>query len=289
LQGLAALWADAYVDSLAAAYVRARRIPDDVAAMLGWGYVTDNPYLNRHRLFVPYTDPAGILTGAAGRALDSRTTPKYKCLRNADGFRKTLVNGGAIAQARVARAPLVIVEVPFDAAACIAGGIAQVIALNSIAVRPEWFAGIPRVFLANDADTAGLEVVKRFRRTVPVACASFVADALAGCKDVAEFWQTHGRLPVGLLEAAHPDISPRTPTEPDHSGPTPPADLPAALFAEAEYLGLMMSCDPAELAGFMANLQAHEYTLTTEDRAAAWHAVHYAQYLADDGDAHIVT
>jgi len=286
LHSLAALWAQTYAASPAAEYVRARGIPDPVAAALGWGYVTDNQYLNRHRLFVPYTDPAGKMTGGAGRALDTITMPRYKCLRNADGFRKTLVNGHAIAQARAARMPLAIVEGPFDAACCLAGGVPYVIALNGVAVRAEWFAGIPRVFLANDADPAGLEVVERFRRTVPVACSSFTADALEGCKDVADYWATHGSLPATLLEATHPDISPRTPIEPDHSGPTPPADLPADLFAEAEYLGLMMSYDLAELAGFTADLHTHEHTLTNNEQVAAWYAVHYAQYLADDGDAH---
>ncbi|MGI8404845.1 MAG: toprim domain-containing protein, partial [Thermomicrobiales bacterium] len=285
LHSLVALWADAYATSPAAEYVRDRAIPDHIAQRLGWGYVSDNAYLSRHRLFIPYTDPAGKMTGGAGRALDTITTPKYKCLRNADGYAKTLVNGGAIAQARAARMPLVIVEGPFDAAACLAGGVPYVIALNGVAVRAEWLAGIPHVFLANDADPAGLEVVERFRRTVPVACSSFAADALEGCKDVANYWATHDSLPVALLEATHPDISPRPPTVTDHSGPTPPADLPDDLFAEAEYLGLMMSYDPAELAEFMADLQAHEYTLTTEERAAAWHAVRYAQYLADDGAA----
>ncbi len=290
--------------------MRDRAIPDDIAQRLGWGYVSDNAYLSRHRLFIPFTDPAGKMTGGAGRALDTTTTPKYKCLRNRDGYVKTLVNGRAIAQARAARRPLVIVEGPFDAAACLAGGVPRVIALNGVAVHAEWFAGIPKVFIANDADTAGLEVVERFRRTVPVACSSFAADALAGCKDVAEFWQTHGCLPTALLAATTANAP--APCGPDLCAQDDPAwpsieelqarTAEAARYArmtvadlsdddrtEAEYLGLMVSYDPAELAGFMANLQAHEYTLTTEDRAAAWYAVHYAQYLADDGDAHIVT
>jgi DNA primase len=102
------------------------------------------------------------MTGGAGRALDTTTMPKYKCLQNDDGYVKTLVNGSAIAQARVARALLVIVEGPFDAAACLAGGVPCVIALNGNHVRPEWFAGIPKVFIANDADTVGAKVVCPF-------------------------------------------------------------------------------------------------------------------------------
>ncbi len=209
LQALSHAWAAAYAGSPAAEYVRARGIPDDIAAALGWGYVTNNQYLRAHRLFIPYTDPAGQLTGGAGRALDSTTHPKYLNLRKADGYTKTLVNGGAIAQARAARKPLVIVEGPFDAAACLAGGVPHVVALNGATARAEWFAGIPCVFLAADADDAGREAVARFRRTVPVHTASFDPDALEGCKDLGEFWQTHGRLPVALIAGAssQPDIS----------------------------------------------------------------------------------
>ena len=198
-------WADAYAPSPAAEYVRDRAIPDDIARQLGWGYVSDYAYLSRHRLFIPFTDPAGKMTGGAGRVLETTTAPKYKCLRNRDGYVKTLVNGGAIAQVRSARALLVIVEGPFDAAACLAGGVPCVIALNGIVVRAEWFAGIPKVFIANDADTAGTEAVSAFKRSVPVHVSHFAADDLEGCKDVAEFWQAHGRLPAALLAATTAD------------------------------------------------------------------------------------
>jgi hypothetical protein len=280
LQSLAALWAAAYAGSPAAAYVRARGIPDDIARALGWGHATDNQYLRSHRLFIPYTDPAGQLTGGAGRALDGTTHPKYLTLRNADGYRKTLVNGGAIAQARAARLPLVIVEGPFDAAACLAGGLPHVIALNGVAARPAWFAGIPRVFLANDADAAGREAVDRFRRTVPVHVASFDPDDLAGCKDVAGYWEQHGTIPPALTAGA---IAPPMSGKPPHVVPL--ADLPPELREEAEETGLELSFDPEELGLFMADLMRREHLLSADDRAAAWHAIHYANSLTEDDPA----
>ncbi len=286
LEALSHAWAAAYAGSPAAAYARSRGIPDDIAAALGWGYVSGNPYLRARPLFIPYTDPAGQLTGGAGRALDRTTRPKYLNLRNRDGYQKTLVNGAAIAQARAARMPLVIVEGPFDAAACLAGGVPHVVALNGATARPEWLAGVPRVFLANDADDAGREAVARFRRTAPVHATSFDADALAGCKDVAGFWQTHGRLPAALIAAAssQPDISQSDPepAQPEASAPASTFpfgkadDLPAGLREEAETLGAELAADPEEARRFMQELLAREHTLAAEDRRAAWHALRCA-------------
>jgi len=286
LEALSQAWAAAYAGSPAAEYVGTRGIPDDIAQRLGWGYVSDNPYLRAHRLFVPYTDPAGQLTGGAGRALDSTTHPKYLNLRKADGYTKTLVNGGAIAQARAARKPLVVVEGPFDAAACLAGGLPSVVALNGATARPEWFAGIPRVFLGFDADDAGREAVARFRRRVPVHAASFDVDALEGRKDLGEFWQTHGRLPVALITAAssQPDIS-QSDLEQAQAEPSAPAsafengkaeELPADIREEAETLGAELAADPEEARRFMQELLQREHTLAAEDRLAAWHAIHCA-------------
>jgi len=258
--------------------------------------------LRAHRLFIPYTDPAGQLTGGAGRALDRTTHPKYLNLRKADGYTKTLVNGAAIAQARAARKPLVVVEGPFDAAACLAGGVPYVVALNGATARPQWFAGIPGVLLANDAGDAGRAAVARFRRTVPVHATSFHADALEGCKDVAGFWQTHGRLPAALIAAAssQPDISQSDP-KPAQAEPSTPAwlgptlaelqartaeaeryarlsvdDLPADIREEAETLGAELAADPEEARRFMGQLLEREHTLAAEDRRAAWHALRCA-------------
>ncbi len=303
LQALARDWAAAYAGSPAAEYVRARGIPDDIAAVLGWGYVTNNQYLRAHRLFIPYTDPAGQRTGGAGRALDSTTHPKYLTLRNRDGYRKTLVNGGAIGEARVSRLPLVIVEGPFDVAACLAGGLPHAIALNGATARAEWFAGVRGVFLGFDADDAGREAVARFRRTVPVHAAAFDPDALEGCKDLGEFWQTHGRLPTALIAgASQPDISQSDPepAQPEPSAPAPAwlgptlaelqartaeaeryarlsvDDLPADIREEAETLGVELAADPEEARRFMRQLLEREHTLAAEDRRAAWHALRCA-------------
>jgi hypothetical protein len=297
LERLAALthaYSAAYAGSPAAEYAQSRGIPDDIAQRLGWGYVSDNQYLRAHRLFIPYTDPAGQLTGGAGRALDRTTQPKYRNLRKADGYTKTLVSGGAIAQARAARKPLVIVEGPFDAAACLAGGLPYAVALNGATARAEWFAGVPRVFLGFDADDAGRAAVARFRRTVPVHATSFHADALAACKDLGEFWQTHGRLPATLIAAAssQPDISPSDP-EPAQAEPSAPApaftngkadDLPAGLREEAEALGVELAADPEEARRFMQELLAREHTLAAEDRRAAWHALRCATVVWPEPD-----
>ncbi len=226
---------DAYAGSPAAAYVRARGIPDTIAARLGWGYVSDDPYLRRHRLFIPLADPAGTITGGTGRALDSTTTPKYLTLKNDDGYRKTLVNGGAIAVARAARAPLIVCEGPFDTAACLAGGARYVIGLNGLTLRPEWLAGIPRVFLAFDVDAAGREACERFRRAVPVHADTWADGELEACKDVAAYWQTTGQMPPSLATiAAGP--APETITTPPEivspvADPAPVADpLEVAAF-----------------------------------------------------------
>jgi hypothetical protein len=210
----------AYADSPAAGYVRARGIPDAIAARLGWGYAGDGfegGYMNRHRLFIPLENPAGTVTGGTGRALDSTTKPKYLTLRNDDGYRKTLVYGRAIAEARANRAPLVICEGPFDAAACLAGGIRYVIALNGVTVAPVWLAGIPRVFMATDDDDAGRAAVDRLRRSVPVHIETWEEGDLSGCKDVAEHWHEVQRLPAALrimaADQAHPQLTDAQRTE----------------------------------------------------------------------------
>ena len=64
----------------------------------------------------------------------------------------------------------------------------------------------PKGVFANDADTAGTEAVSAFKRSVPVHVSHFAADDLEGCKDVAEFWQTHGHLPAALLAATNADV-----------------------------------------------------------------------------------
>lgn len=206
-----------YADSPAAEYARSRGIPDAIAERLGWGYVSpEDRYLARHRLFIPFTDPAGTITGGMGRALDSTTKPKTLNLRNRDGHRTNPVNTPAIVAARSARAPLVVVEGAFDAAACLAGGLRYVVALNGVRIEPALFAGVPRVFLAFDADDTGRAAADRFRRAVPVHAETWADDDLeelaeAGAKDVAAYWQDRGRLPHRLrfvaADQAHPELT----------------------------------------------------------------------------------
>lgn len=207
----------AYAGSPAAEYVRGRGIPDAIAQRLGWGYVADDRYLSRHRLFIPFTDAAGTITGGMGRALDSTTKPKTLNLRNRDGYRTLPVNTPAIVAARSARAPLVVVEGAFDAAACLAGGIRYVVALNGVRIEPELFAGVPRVFLAFDADETGEEAAARFRRAVVVHADTWEEGDLTACKDVAAYWQEHQRLPPSLrivaADQAHPQMTEEQRTE----------------------------------------------------------------------------
>lgn len=259
-------WQDAYAGSPVAAYVRTRGIPDDIATRLGWGYVSDSAYLARHRLFIPFTDlETGMITGGVGRAADNTTKPKTLNLRNKDGYRTSPVNGLAIAEARAARAPLVVTEGAFDTAACLAGGMRYAIALNGVSIRPEMFAGIPRVFMATDHDTAGREAVDRFRRSVPVQVDTWEDDDLKefetlAAKDVAAYWQKLGALPYGLHVVAADQIYPR---------------LSPDLRTEARELSLELWRDPALLAETRAaaaddarpadDLAAFRYALTLHD------------------------
>jgi hypothetical protein len=110
-----------------------------------------------------------------------------------------------------------------------------------------------------------------------VHVSSFDPDDLAGCKDVAGYWEHHGTLPPALMAGA---MDPPVSGKPPHD--VPPVDLPAELREEAEATGLELSFDPEELGRFMADLHEHEHLLLAVDRAAAWHAIRYANSLTQD-------
>jgi len=195
--------ASALPGSPGAAYLAGRGIPLDVAQSLGLGWGAA-PIAGKlaGRVIFPLTDPAGRVTSAYGRALDDRTKPKYDTLPRDAGYRKTLFNGGAIAQAKRTGAPLVIVEGPMDAAACVAAGIPLTVAICGASyAHPADFYGLDTVILALDSDETGqekrgalfLDLIMRGVRVLPLPAA-----ALGACKDLGEYWQTHRAMPIQL-------------------------------------------------------------------------------------------
>ncbi len=238
-----------------AAYLKRRGISLEVAQSLRLGWSTSGKLAGR--VIFPLCGPDGRSSSAMGRAIDDRVKPKYDTLRNADGYQKTLFNGSAIVQARRSGQPLVIVEGPMDAAACVAAGISLTVAIcGKSYAHPEHFAGLETVILALDADDAGqqgrrtlwLELTARGIEVLilPVA-------ALAGANDLCEYWQQRQTLPMQLLErvigphrqgsyalptqapgklkpdiSGHPDGLERAPgVHPARSGDELPVQLPA--------------------------------------------------------------
>lgn len=169
------------------------------------------------RVIFPLCDPAGHATSAMGRAADDRARPKYKALPADDGYVKTLFNGGAIVQARQSGHPVIVVEGPLDAAACVAAGLPLTVALCGKSYpHPEHFAGLATVILALDADDAGQAGQRRLwldlvARGIDVLV--LPASALADANDLAEYWQRHQTVPGQLVARA---IGPRRRCLPGH-------------------------------------------------------------------------
>jgi hypothetical protein len=220
-----------------AAYLAGRGIPLDTARALQLGWSTSGKLAGR--VVFPLTDPAGIPTSALGRAITDTTRPKYDTLPAAKGYQKTMFNGGAVALARQAGAPLILVEGPLDAAACVAAGLPLAAAICGASYRhPEHFAGLATVILALDTDPAG----QAGRQALWLALVAhgievllLPAAALDGCKDLAEYWQRHGRMPEQLAarmmgQRSTPPSPPRPrrgPSRRDHPG-LPPLPLAGA-------------------------------------------------------------
>lgn len=206
----AALWAalaaaaERLPASPAASYLAARGIPLDVARSLQLGWGTAGKLAGR--VLFPLCGPDGRYTSAMGRLprelRAGEKARKYDTLPKDAGYQKTLFNGAAIAQAKRAGAPLVIVEGPLDVAACVAAGIPLTVAIcGKSYAHPEHFAGLDTVILALDADDAGqsgrralwLDLTAR-----GIAVLVLSASALDGCKDLGEYWQRHHAMPVQL-------------------------------------------------------------------------------------------
>jgi len=91
--------------------------------------------LFRGAVVFPLAGPDGVLTGAMGRVIHpAPDEPKYKATAKADGYAKTLANGGVIARAVMDGGPVIV-----------AGGLANVVAIGLTAYPwPEHFRGVAR-------------------------------------------------------------------------------------------------------------------------------------------------
>lgn len=297
---------DALPGSPGQRYLEARGIALDVALSLGIGWARQGKLAGR--VMFPLSGPNGNPTSATGRALDDHTRPKYKALDGKAGYIKTLFNGGAIAQAKRTGHPLIIVEGPLDAAACVAAGLPLAVAIGSTSyAHPEHFAGLSTVLLALDGDDAGQEGRRRLWLDLTargIEVLPLPASALDGCKDLGEYWQRYRAMPLQLAarsigphlqSATTPNRSNRAPEkENPHVPPEPschsvddvarpehvegmpaldmtPDDLPADLRAEAEALALQLADDTSGdlYTDYFYDLVRNQATLSTEDRVAA--------------------
>lgn len=195
---------DALPGSPGAAYLEARGIPLAVALSLGIGWGRQGALAGR--VVFPLSGPDGHPTSATGRRVyetDNKRDPKYKALDGRVGYVKTVFNGRAIAWARRAGYPLIVVEGPLDAAACAAAGLPLTVALCGAAyAHPEHFSGLRTVILALDADDAGLDARRALwldltARGIEVLV--LPATALNGAKDLGEYWQRFRTMPPQLM------------------------------------------------------------------------------------------
>jgi hypothetical protein len=195
---------DALPGSPGQRYLEGRGIPLDVALSLGIGWARQGKLAGR--VVFPLSGPDGHPTSAMGRRIyetDNDRDPKYKALDGKAGYLKTLFHGGAIAQAKRTGHPLIIVEGPLDAAACVVAGLPLAVAIGSTSYAyPEHFTGVSTAILALDGDAAGragrrqlwLELTGR-----GIDVLSLPASALDGCKDLCQYWQQRRTMPVQLM------------------------------------------------------------------------------------------
>jgi len=182
-------------------YLEGRNISPTLALTVGMGWGQTGALANR--IVFPLTDPAGVPTSATGRAIVDAVTPKYRNLAVKDGYPKGWFNGGAISRVRESGSVLYVCEGPFDALALIAGGVEDAIAILGVDdFRPSWLVGVREMVICFDADEAGREKRADFAFAaagVGARVSLLSPDALDGCKDLGEYWQTHGALPPALL------------------------------------------------------------------------------------------
>jgi hypothetical protein len=205
-----------------------QELPHEAIRLFRIGWATVGKLAGR--VVFPLCGPDGLATSAIGRAANEHIRPKYKALASDDGYVKTLFNGGAIAQARRSGHPVVVVEGPLDAAACVAAGLPLTVALCGKAYRhPEHFAGVATVILALDADDAGQEGRRQLwldltARGIDVLV--LPASTLAGAKDLGECWERHRSMPVQLAARAMGPHLHGAYASPAHDVGTKPGDAP---------------------------------------------------------------
>lgn len=289
-----------------AVYLQARGISLEVARELKIGWATSGTLAGR--VVFPLCGPDGRPTSAIGRGPNDHTKPKYKALKVADGYTKTLFNGGAIAQARQSGHPLVMVEGSLDAAACVAAGLPLTVALCGAAyAHPEHFNGLQTVILALDGDAAGQDARRVLwldltARGVEVLL--LTATTLDDCKDLGEYWQLHRTLPrqlhvcvigphlLGRVARRVTETLPSPADDRTEDGTAPTLreiqhratevmrslqlteeDLPADLRTEADELAAELGSGLDVLIHFVEDLLQREHALSAEDRCASWYAV----------------
>ena len=199
----------AFLGSPAEAYLLARGIPSAVAQAARVGYDAEGILWDRMRgrvvfpLVTPDRQPINV---AARRLTLPGQEPKGGRWLFLPG-RRGYFNAAGLRQAHAESRTLYVCEGVVDALALMAGGLATAVALGGAAgvVKREHLRGLWRVVLCLDADKAGQSSgpeIGRLARTVGCAVAHLTGDQLAGAKDVAEYWQTHGTLPAFLRELA---------------------------------------------------------------------------------------
>jgi hypothetical protein len=180
-------------------YLGERGFPLAVARAHGLGWGADGAMAGR--VVVPLTGPDGVPTSATGRAVDPGRAPKYRTLPSA-AYPRGWFNGAAVALARARGWPLYLCEGPFDALALLAGGVPTATAVLGVTgVRTDWLVGLARLVVCFDADAAGqgARAELAFAATAAgVAVELLPPAALAGCKDLGEYWGRHGALPGAL-------------------------------------------------------------------------------------------
>ncbi len=214
--------------SPAAEYLARRGIPLDVAraARVGFDAAGRLAPAMRGRVVFPLATLDGTPISAVGRVIrDDDRRRRWETLPGRRGY----IHPAGIRRAREAGGTLYLCEGLFDALALLAAGVPTVAALCGTAgLKPEDVRGCARLVLCFDADAAGQgEGLRVGHLALSVGCEVWrlTGDELAGCKDLADYWQRHGALPPGLVDAPAP------PAEPAPFA-VPPSTLDPAIIAD---------------------------------------------------------
>jgi DNA primase len=204
-------------------YLRTRGIPLPVAIEAGLGFAPRGTWPHRRgrgqpRVVAPLTAPDGTLLNLYGRStVDCDKAVRHDFLPGPKG----IFHAGSLAVDGC-----ILVEGIFDALACLAGGRPSA-AIMGLSLRDGWWLEMraSRYILAPDADAAGQRRREELRDTGARAGKEVFAlkpECLAGCKDLNEFWTTHGRLPTALQQPLPAPQTPRSAVTAKER-PAPPA------------------------------------------------------------------